>query len=421
MTDIDHLPTIVTFNARQRERAIEKIWALIHKRPRIELNERNRFTHMRQVFRDDHNMFRDQVRRFVEQEISPHHATWEREGIVPKEIWKKAGAQGLLCCMIPEEFGGGGGDFGHSAVIIEELARANAMAVGFTTHSEISWPYIARYGNEEQKSRWLPGMSSGEKICALAMTEPGCGSDLRALRTTAVDDGDSYIVNGQKTFITNGLNATMAIVAVKVEPRPQEKKLTLLIVDESMEGFSKGPKLEKIGLRGQDTCELFFDDVRVPKSNRLGEEHAGFGYLMQELAKERLIIAIRAAQSIETLLEETVEYTRARKAFDQTVFDYQNTRFKLAEAKAQATMLRVFVDDCLGKLLDGKLAPEVAAMAKLMGSEMQNRLLDEFLQLHGGYGFMSEYKVSRSWVDARVARIYGGSSEIMKEIIARTL
>jgi len=366
-------------------------------------------------------MFRDQVRRFVEREIAPHHARWEAEGIVPRDVWRKAGRAGLLCCLVPEAYGGAGGDFGHSAVIIEEMARANASAVGFTTHSEICAPYIAAYGTEEQKRRWLPAMVSGETICAIAMTEPGIGSDLRSLRTTAVRNGDHYVVNGQKTFISNGMNADLAIVAAKVEPRRADKKITLLLIDAATPGFSKGAKLEKIGLRGQDTCELFFDDVLVPVGNVLGAEHEGFGYLMRELAQERMIIAIRAATSIETLLEETIAYTRNRTAFGQAVFDYQNTRFKLAQAKAEATMLRVFVEDCLEKLVNRELTPERAAMAKLLGSELQSRLLDDFLQLHGGYGFMSEYKVSRAWVDARVARIYGGTSEIMREIIARTL
>jgi len=376
---------------------------------------------MRVSRREDHELFREQVRRFVEREIVPFHAQWEADGIVPRDVWRKAGRAGLLCCLVPEEYGGAGGDFGHSAVIIEEMARANASAFGLTTHSEICAPYILAYGTKDQKRRWLTGMSSGETICAIAMTEPGIGSDLRALRTTAVRDGDHYIVNGQKTFITNGMNADVAIVAVKVDPRPAEKKITLMLVDTASPGFSKGRKLEKIGLRGQDTCELFLDNVRVPASNVLGAEHEGFGYLMHELAQERMIIAIRAAASIEALLEETISYTKERKAFGQSVFDYQNTRFKLAQAKAESTMLRVFVDDCLEQLVKKDLTPDRAAMAKLLGSEMQNRLLDEFVQLHGGYGFMSEYKVARAWVDARVARIYGGTSEIMREIIARTL
>jgi acyl-CoA dehydrogenase len=374
---------------------------------------------MRGVFREDHNMFRNQARRFVEREIMPHLAEWEHNGIVPKELWLKAGEHGLLCSTVPEEYGGPGGDFGHSAVMIEELARANATAVGFTTHSEIVTPYIVAYGSEEQKQRWLPSMVSGELIGVIAMSEPGIGSDLRAMRTAARRDGDDYIVNGQKTFITNGGNAGLVVTATKIDLAAKE--LTLICVEENRAGFAKGRLLEKIGLKGQDTAELFFDEVRVPVGNRLGEEGMGFKYLTHQLAWERLIIAIRAAQSIDTLLEETIEYTRERKVFGKPVLDFQNTRFKLADAKAQATMLRVFVDDCLGKVMLGELTPEIAAMAKLLGSEMQGKLLDEFLQLHGGYGFMSEYKISRAWVDARVARIYGGTSEIMKEIIARTL
>jgi alkylation response protein AidB-like acyl-CoA dehydrogenase len=374
---------------------------------------------MRRVFREDHNMFRDQARRFVEREIVPHLHEWEKNGIVPKELWLKAGETGLLCSTVPEEYGGSGGDFGHSAVMIEELARANATAVGFTTHSEIVTPYIVAYGSEEQKRKWLPRMVSGELIGVIAMSEPGIGSDLRSMRTSLRQEGNEYIVNGQKTFITNGGNAGLMVTATKLDPAAKE--LTLICVEEDRPGFSKGRLLEKIGLKGQDTSELFFDQVRVPVGNRLGEEGMGFKYLTHQLAWERLIIAIRAAQSIDTLLEETIEYTGERKVFGKPVLDFQNTRFKLAEAKAQATMLRVFVDDCLDKVMRGELTPEIAAMAKLLGSEMQGKLLDEFLQLHGGYGFMSEYKISRAWVDARVARIYGGTSEIMKEIIGRTL
>ena len=374
---------------------------------------------MRTIFRDDHDMFRDQVRRFIDKEIVPHHAKWEADGIVPKELWRKAGAEGLLCITIPEEYGGPGGDFGHSAVLIEELARANATAVGFTTHSDISAPYILAYGTEEQKRAWLPRMASGDMIAAIGMSEPGTGSDLRSMRTNAVRLGDDYIINGQKTFITNGMNAGMVVTAAKMSA--DSKDLTLFCVEDGTPGFSKGRKLEKIGLRGQDTCELFYDSVKVPAANRLGEENLGFKYLTHQLAKERLIIAIRAAASVEALLEETVGYTRDRKAFGKPIFEFQNTRFKLAEVKAKVTMLRVFVDHCLGLLLNGALTADKAAMAKLLGAEMQNSLLDELLQLHGGYGFMSEYKISRAWVDARVARIYGGTSEIMKEIISRTL
>jgi acyl-CoA dehydrogenase len=374
---------------------------------------------MRSVFREDHEQFREQARRFIEKEIVPNLHAWEQAGIVPKEIWRKAGAIGLLCSTVPEAYGGSEGDFGHSAVMIEELARVNATAIGFTTHSEIVAPYIVAYGTEEQKQRWLPRMVSGELIGVIAMSEPGIGSDLRSMRTSARLDGEDYVVNGQKTFITNGGNAGLMVTATKLDP--QAKELTLICVEEDRAGFSKGKLLEKIGLKGQDTSELFFDNVRVPKENRLGEENQGFKYLTHQLAWERTIIGIRAAASIEALLEETVTYTRERQVFGKTVFDFQNTRFKLAEVKAHATMLRVFVDDCLGKAMRGELTPEVGAMCKLLGSEMQGKLLDELLQLHGGYGFMSEYKISRAWVDARVARIYGGTSEIMKEIISRAL
>ena len=378
---------------------------------------------MRPVFREDHEQFREQARRFIEKEIVPNLHAWEEAGIVPKDIWRRAGAAGLLCSTVPEEYGGSGGDFGHSAVMIEELARVNATAIGFTTHSEIVAPYLVAYGSEEQKLRWLPGMASGETIGVIAMSEPGIGSDLRSMRTSArrVEDrdGDGYIVNGQKTFITNGGNADLMVTATKLDPNAKE--LTLICVEADRPGFSKGRLLEKIGLKGQDTSELFFDNVRVPAGNRLGEENQGFKYLTHQLAWERTIIGIRAAASIEALLEETIQYTRDRKVFGKSVFDFQNTKFKLAECKAQATMLRVFVDDCLGKAMRGELSAEVGAMCKLLGSEMQGKILDELLQLHGGYGFMSEYKVSRAWVDARVARIYGGTSEIMKEIISRSL
>lgn len=376
-------------------------------------------SHSRPVFREDHEQFRDQARRFIEREITPHLHTWEQAGIVPRELWRKAGEAGLLCVTVPEEYGGAGGDFGHSAVLIEELARVNATAVGFTTHSEIVAPYIVAYGSEAQKQRWLPGMVSGERIGVIAMSEPGVGSDLRSMRTSARLDGDAYVVNGQKTFITNGGNADLIVTATKLDAAAKE--LTLICVEADRPGFAKGRLLDKIGLKGQDTSELFFDNVRVPLSNRLGDENQGFKYLTHQLAWERTIIGIRAAASIEAMLAETLHYVRERRVFGKTVFDFQNTKFKLAECKAQATMLRVFVDDCLAKAMRGELTAEVGAMCKLLGSEMQGRVLDELLQLHGGYGFMSEYTVSRAWVDARVARIYGGTSEIMKEIISRSL
>lgn len=375
---------------------------------------------MRTVFRDDHEHFRTQVQRFIEKEIAPFHAQWEKDGIVPRSVWAKAGQEGLLNCMLPEPYGGGG-DFGHSAVLIEEMGKVNASGPGFNLHSEIVAPYIFRYGTPEQKDRWLPAMASGTLIGAIAMTEPGTGSDLKAIRTTAKREGDHYIINGQKTFITNGQNADLVIVVCKTDPDLGAKGISLICVEAGTPGFSKGRKLEKIGLHAQDTSELFFDNVKVPVSNRLGEENAGFSYLMHELAQERLVIAVRAAASIESFLEKTIAYTRDRKTFGQSVFDYQNTRFKLAEAKAQSTMLRVFVDQCIALHLDKALSPAQAAMAKLNATEMQGRLLDMFLQMHGGYGYMSEYGIGQAWIDARIGRIYGGSDEIMKEIIARTL
>lgn len=374
---------------------------------------------MTSIFREDHDMFRDVARRFIDKEIVPHLEQWESDGIVPKEVWLKAGEVGLLCSSVEEQYGGAGGDYGHSAVMIEELARVNATAIGFTTHSEIVANYIVAYGSEEQKQKWLPGMVSGEIIGVLGLSEPSIGSDLRSMRTQFKRDGDDYIVSGQKTFITNGGNADLVITGGKIDVN--DKNLTLLCVETDREGFAKGKLLQKIGLKGQDTAELFFDDVRVPMSNRLGEEDKGFNYMSHQLAWERLIIAIRASESINSMMEETIAYVKERKVFKGTVFDFQNTKFKLADAKARATMLRAFVYSCLEKVMQGELSADEAAMAKLVGSEMQGSLLDEFLQLHGGYGFMSEYRVSRAWVDARVARIYGGTSEIMKEIIARNL
>ena len=374
----------------------------------------------RTVFREDHEQFRDAVHHFFEKEITPFHAQWERDGIVPKEVWRKAGREGLLNTMLPEPYGSGG-DFGHAAVLIEEVARTGASGLGFPLHSDIVAPYINAYGNKAQKDRWLPKMAAGELIGAIAMTEPGAGSDLKSVRTTAKREGDHYLINGAKTFITNGINSEIVIVVCKTAAELGAKGVSLIVVEDGTPGFSKGRKLEKIGLMAQDTSELFFDDVKVPVGNLLGEENQGFKYLIHELAQERLVVAVRAAMSIEAFLQKTIDYTRDRKAFGQSVFEFQNTRFKLAEAKAQATMLRVFVDDCIRLHMTRELTPDRAAMVKLNATALQNKLLDEFLQLHGGYGYMTEYQVGRAWTDARIGRIYGGSDEIMKEIIARTL
>ena len=375
---------------------------------------------MRAVLREDHETFREQVRRFVDREIAPHHLQWEEEGRVPLSLWQAAGQVGLLCTTLPDPYGGGG-DFGHAAVIIEELARVNATGVGFSLHSEVVAPYLNAYGNDWQKQRWLPAMAQGQTVGAIAMTEPDVGSDLKAIRTRAVRDGDHYVLTGQKTYISNGLNAGLVIVVAKTDPALCAKGLSLLVVEDGMPGFSRGRALQKIGLRGQDTAELFFDQVRVPVNHLLGEENQGFLYLMHQLAQERLVIAVRAAASIEAFLERTIAWTRERQVFGQAVFDYQNTRFKLAEAKAKSVMLRTFVDDCLARHLRGELDAERAAIAKLNASEMQNQLLDELLQMHGGAGFMADGGIGSAWVDARVARIYGGSNEIMKEIVARGL
>ncbi len=375
---------------------------------------------MRTVLREDHETFRVQVRRFVDREIAPHHQQWEEEGRVPLSLWRAAGQVGLLCTTLPDPYGSGG-DFGHAAIIIEELARVNATGVGFSLHSEVVAPYLNAYGNDWQKQRWLPAMAQGQTVGAIAMTEPDVGSDLKAIHTTARRNGDHYILSGQKTYISNGLNAGLVIVVAKTDPDKGAKGISLLVVEDGMPGFERGRALRKIGLRGQDTAELFFDQVRVPRSHLLGEENQGFRYLMHQLAQERLVIAVRAAASIEAFLERTIAWTRERKVFGQSVFDYQNTRFKLAEAKAKSVMLRTFVDDCLARHLRGELDAERAAMAKLNGSEMQNQLLDELLQMHGGTGFMADGGIGSAWVDARVARIYGGSNEIMKEIVARGL
>lgn len=375
----------------------------------------------RPVFTSDHELFRTQVRRFFEREIVPFHRDWEHAEIVPREVWRKAGAEGLLCPMLPEEYGGAGADFGYSAVIIEEIGRTNASGIGFPLHSDIVVPYIEDLALPEKKREWLPRMASGEMITAIAMTEPGMGSDLKAVRTTARRDGSDWIINGSKTFISNGQNCGLVIVVCKTDPSAGRKGISLICVEEGTPGFTKGRNLEKIGLHAADTSELFFDEVRVPAENLLGEENSGFSYLIRNLPQERLIIAIRAAASMEAMLDKTIAYAKDRKVFGQTVFDFQHNRFKLAELKANATMFRVFADHCLALHLQGGLSIDMAATAKLLGTEMQNRLLDDCLQMHGGYGYMAEYEIGRAWADARVGRIYGGSSEIMKEIIARTL
>jgi alkylation response protein AidB-like acyl-CoA dehydrogenase len=375
----------------------------------------------RDLFGEEHGIFRDSVRRFVDEEIMPNHDKWEKEGQISREAWLKAGEMGFLCASMPEEYGGAGTDRLYSIILMEELSRAGASGPGFGLHSEIVAPYINRYGSEEQKRKYLPKMASGEMIGAIAMTEPGTGSDLQGVKTTAVRDGNELVINGSKTFITNGQMCDLVIVVTKTDPAKGAKGISLVIVEAGTEGFRKGRNLEKIGMKAQDTSELFFDDVRVPTTNMLGEEGMGFVYLMQELAWERLQVAIGAVANMEAALDWTVNYTKERQAFGKAIGEFQNTRFKLAEVKTQVTVARAFVDRCIDMMLKGELDAETGAMAKWWASDLQGKVLDECLQLHGGYGFMWEFPIARAWADARVQRIYAGTNEIMKEIIGRSL
>jgi len=375
----------------------------------------------RTLFSPEHETFRDSVRRFMEAEVVPHEERWQEQGYVDRDVWQKAGANGFLCPSMPDEYGGSGADKLYSVILIEEQARANSSSLGFGLHSEIVAPYLLNYGNAHLKRHYLPKMAAGEMIGAIAMSEPGAGSDLQAVKTTAVKKGDRYVVNGSKTFITNGWHSDLVIVVAKTDPAKGAKGTSLIVVDTSMKGFSKGKRLKKMGLKGQDTAELFFDNVEVPAENLLGQENNGFIYLMQELPWERMQIAIGAVAKAEAAIQWTTDYVRERKAFGRTVASFQNTRFKLAELATEAQIARVFVDRCLELLLDKKLDTATASMAKYWCSDIECRIIDECLQLHGGYGFMWEYPIARAYVDARVQRIYGGTNEIMKEVISRSM
>lgn len=376
----------------------------------------------RNLFNEEHEMFRHAVRRFVEKEIAPFHAQWEEEGMVSREAWLKAGAQGFLGLDVPEHYGGGGvQDFRYNAIINEELIRVGASGAAFGLHNDVIVPYLIAYSNDEQKARWLPKVCSGEMITAIAMTEPNTGSDLASVRTTAIRDGDDYIVNGQKTFISNGLLADLVVVVAKTNPEQKHSGISLLVVEEGMAGFRRGRKLEKIGMHAQDTAELFFDNVHVPATNLLGEEGRGFTYLMQQLAQERLSIAVIAAAACEVALEHTIAYCKERTAFGRPIGQFQNSRFKLAEMKTEAQIARVFVDRCIEELNAGQLTAEDAAMAKWWTTELQQKIISQCLQLHGGYGYMLEYPIAKMFVDSRVQTIYGGTNEIMKEIIGRAM
>ena len=375
----------------------------------------------RTLFREEHDIFRASVRKFVEREIVPFHAKWEEDGVVPRELWLKAGAAGLLCCTVPEAYGGLGLDYLFDVVVFEELWRSGASGPGFLIHTDLVATYLLSFGTEAQKRKWLPKMVSGEAIGSLGMTEPHAGSDLKAIRTRAVRDGDDFVINGQKVFISNGQLCDFVVLATKTNSNAGAKGVTLFIVESNRPGFKRGRNLEKIGMKAQDTSELFFEEVRIPATNMLGGEGKGFALMMTKLAQERLAQAIRSATVTETVIGWTVEYTSGRSAFGQKIADFQNTQFKLADLKTKATVARVYTDKCIALFMEGKLDPVDAAMAKMFTSELHCETVDECLQLFGGWGYMWEYPIARAYADARVVKIAGGSIEIMKTIIARQM
>nr|WP_026454065.1 acyl-CoA dehydrogenase family protein [Saccharomonospora iraqiensis] len=366
--------------------------------------------------------FRDMARTFCRNELTPHQERWAENKRIDREVWTKAGEVGLLALSIPEAYGGGGGTFAHEAVLYEEQARSGDSAWGVSVHNGIVTHYLLAYGSEEQKQRWLPKLASGEFVGAIAMTEPGTGSDLQGIATRAVRDGDHYVINGAKTFITNGALADLVVVAVKTDPDAGAQGVSLIVVETSTPGFRRGRTLDKVGMHGQDTAELFFDDVRVPTDNLLGEQEGqGFIQLMQQLPQERLLIAVTAVAGMESAIELTLDYTKERTAFGRPVFGFQNTKYKLAEAATEAAVSRAFLDQCIERHLRGELDVQGAAMAKLWTTERVNKVVDECVQLFGGYGYMTEYPIARAWADMRVSRIFGGTNEIMKDIISRGL
>ncbi|PXY17413.1 acyl-CoA dehydrogenase family protein [Prauserella muralis] len=370
----------------------------------------------------DLDEFRDLARQFCRKELAPNQQRWAEQKSVDRELWTKAGEIGLLCLSIPEEYGGGGGSFAHEAVLLEEQAASGDSCWGVGLHNAIVAHYLLAYGTEDQKQAWLPKLATGEWVGAIAMTEPGTGSDLQNVATKAIRDGDDYVVNGAKTFITNGGQADVVIVVAKTDPTLGAEGISLVVVETDRAGFRRGRVLDKVGLHGQDTAELFFDDVRVPATNLLGTtEGQGFLQLMQQLPQERLLIGITSVAALEAALEDTLSYTKTRQAFGRQIFSFQNTKFTLAEAATEARVCRVFLDDCISRHLDGGLDVATAAMLKWWCSDRAMRVIDNCLQLHGGYGYMSEYRIARAWTDQRVQKIYGGTNEIMKEIIARTL
>jgi alkylation response protein AidB-like acyl-CoA dehydrogenase len=379
----------------------------------------------RTLFSPDHAAFRDAFRKFVEKEVAPFHEQWEEDGYVDRALWTKAGANGYLCATMPEEYGGAGVDKLYSVIQMEELARGGFTGVGFGLHSEIVAPYVLHYGTPEQKQRYLPKLASGEMVGAIAMSEPAAGSDLQGIKSTALRQPDgSYLLNGSKTFITNGWHADLVIVVAKTDPAAGAKGTSLLLVERGMEGFGKGKRLKKLGLKAQDTSELFFDNVRVPAENLLGGaalENRGFVSLMEQLPWERIQIAVTAVAAAQAAIDWTVQYVKDRRVFGQPVAAFQNTRYTLAELQTEVQVARVFVDKCLELVLQGKLDTATASMAKYWTTDLQCKVMDECVQLHGGYGYMWEYPITRAYADARVQRIYGGTNEIMKEVITRSM
>ena len=377
---------------------------------------------MSDLYTSEHEDFRKTARTFYEREVVPFHDQWEQDGIVPRELWRKAGQAGLLCFDVPEEYDGPGvEDFRYNVIVSEEQTRAGVSGPGFSVHTDIIVPYLTSLGTEEQKRRWLPGCVSGEKITAIAMTEPGAGSDLQGVRTTAVDKGDHYLLNGSKTFISNGINADLVIVVARTDPEAGHQGISLLVVERGMDGFERGRNLDKIGLHAQDTSELSFTDVVVPKENLLGEEGQGFIYLMMNLPQERLIIGAQAVAACEGILAMCLDYAKTREAFGKPIGKFQHNRFLVAEMATEARVARAFIDDCIRKHLDGDLTAVDAAMAKWWATELQNKMVNQGVQLHGGYGYMMEFPIAKAYLDSRISTIYGGTTEIQKEIIGRSL
>jgi alkylation response protein AidB-like acyl-CoA dehydrogenase len=376
----------------------------------------------RTVFEPEHDAFRKAVGAFLDREVVPFHEQWEADGIVDREVWRKAGAQGLLGLQLPEKYGGGGvDDFRYHAVIGEEMTSRGVYGCAFTLFNDMIAPYLATGATEEQQQRWFPGLCSGELIAAIAMTEPGAGSDLQGIRTTAVDAGDHYVLNGQKTFISNGILADLVLVVARTDPDAAHQGISLLVVERGMEGFERGRNLDKVGQHAQDTAELFFDQVKVPKANLLGEAGSGFVQLMTNLSQERLSMAVSAATAVERVLDLCLDYARERTAFGRPIGRFQHNRFMLAEMATEARVARVFVDDCLARHVHGELDTSTASMAKWWTTELQVRVVDRGVQLHGGYGYMTDYPIARAFLNSRVQTIYGGTTEIQKEIIGRSL